>query len=108
MPSDMDADETQLRERFEQSSNSELERIKTIHGVGSREGRVANQILVERRQELRRSARIIAWATVVTAGASVAAAFAGWTAIFFQHHQIHTAPNDSRQAAASITPSSLP
>jgi hypothetical protein len=60
------------------------------------------RILKERRQELRRSARIIAWATVVTAAATFAAALAAWTAIFFQYG--HTAPNESHQSAASIAP----
>jgi len=104
----MDTDETRLRERFERSSEWELERIKTIHGVDSPEGRITDQILVERRQELRRSARIIAWASIATAVATAAAALAAWTAIFFQYGQTHTAPNDSRQAAVSITPAPSP
>jgi hypothetical protein len=86
-----------LRERFRYSSQAELEALKAR---GSLEGHVASSILKERQRELSRSARIIAWATVATAIATVAAALAAWTAIF-QYGR--TAPNESRAPAASIT-----
>lgn len=97
--------EQQLRERFEHASEKELEALLLKGGL---ERFVAQGILTERRRELRRSARIIAWATVVTAIATVVAALAAWTAIFFQFW--HTPPNESRQPPASIapTPSSSP
>jgi hypothetical protein len=77
-------DEESLKKRYRYSSEKELEGLMKMPGVGSPAGKVALGILKERGQELRRSARIIAWATVVTAIATIAAALAAWTAIWFQ------------------------
>jgi hypothetical protein len=92
-----DQEKEKLRKQLQQDSDFDLERIKTIHGVGSPQGQVANSILVERRHEIRRSARIIARATVVTAIATVAAALAAWTAIWFQYGQTRATPNEFHQ-----------
>jgi len=94
-----DINKEALRKQFEDASEAELEAaLKKPRAVSN----IAQDVLRERRLELRRSARIIAWATVVTAIATAAAALAAWTAIFFQYG--HTAPNEFRQPAASITP----
>jgi hypothetical protein len=91
----------ELEQRLQYETDDALETFRRMR-AGSAEERIATRILKERRQELRRSARIIAWATVVTAAATFAAALAAWTAIFFQYG--HTAPNESHQSAASIAP----
>jgi len=94
--------EAHLRRRFQTESDEYLDRVVLTRGLGSDQGRIANSILTQRRIELRRSARIIAWATVVIAVAAVAAAIAAWTAVVFSLHQLHTAPNEQRQSA--VTP----
>jgi hypothetical protein len=97
----MDKEES-LRKRFRYDPEERLERITSTHGAGSPEGKIAREILIERRRELSRSARIIAWAAVVTAFATFAAALAAWTAIYFQY--AHTA----RTEAVSVTPTPSP
>jgi hypothetical protein len=96
-----------LRTRFQYSSEKELEAVIAKFGLGSLEGQTVNNVLTDRRRELRRSARIIAWATVVTAIATVAAALAAWTAIWFQYGQTRATPNESHQSITT-TPSPAP
>ena len=55
-------------ERLQTSAEAELQALKARGGL---EGNVATSILNERERGLRRSARISAWATGVTAGATV-------------------------------------
>jgi hypothetical protein len=101
-------DEEKLKERYQYESEAKLENIISREGKNSLEGRVATSILTERRRELRNSARIIAWATVVTAIATVAAALAAWTAVCFQFGRPQTAANESRQPALLIAPTPSP
>jgi hypothetical protein len=98
-------DEEQYRKQYQYASEEELEGVKKRLGAGSLLGQIANQILRERRRELSRSARIIAWATIVTAAATVAAALAAWTAIYFQYGQTHTAGNQAVSVAPTPSPS---
>ena len=84
-------DEESFTKRFQHSSEKELEAILIKFGRASPQGRIAYNILTERRRELWRSARIIAWATVVTAGATVLTAAAALIAIYFQYCQTQTA-----------------
>jgi hypothetical protein len=93
----------ELRKQYQHSLDSELQDLKNQNDL---EGLVATEILTERGREIRRSAGIIAWATVVTAIATVAAALAAWMAIYFQYW--HTTPNESRQPTASISPTPSP
>ena len=104
----MDEEEAKLRKRFEYASETELEAAIRMHGAGSPAGRIAYNIVRERGRELRHFARIIAWATVVTAAATVAAALAAWTAVCFQFGHPQAAPNESRQPASSVTPAPSP
>ena len=84
---------------------SELQDFKNQNDL---EGFFAAEILTEREREIRRSARIIAWATVWIAVATVAAALAAWIAIYFQYSQTRSAPNESRQPHALISPTPSP
>ena len=79
-------------------------------GVASLEGRVAASILTERRRELGRSARIIAFAAVTAAAASILTALATWALVWFGYLQTRADPNQSYQRAGSIasTPSPQP
>ena len=92
-----------FRKEHLHSLDSELQDLKSQNDL---DGFLANEILTDRGREIRRSARIIAWATVVAATATVAAALAAWTAIVFQYGR--NAPNESRQPAVSITPTPSP
>jgi hypothetical protein len=67
-----------FRKEHLHSLDSELQERKNRND--DVEGFFANEILT-----IRRSARIIAWATVVTAIATAAAAVAAWMAIYFQY-----------------------
>jgi hypothetical protein len=95
-----------FRKEHLHSLDSELQDLKNQNDY--LEGFFAAEILTERGREIRRSARIIAWATVMTAGATVAAALAAWIAIYFQYCQTHNAPNESRQPPALISPTPSP
>jgi hypothetical protein len=92
-----------FRKEHLHSLDSELQDLKNQNDL---EGFFANEILTERGREIRRSARIIARATVVTAIATVVAALAAWMAIYFQYW--HSAPNESRQPPALISPTPSP
>jgi hypothetical protein len=72
----------EFRKKYLHSLDSELEDLKNQND--DLEEFFATEILTERGREIRRSARIIAWATVVTAIATVAAALAAWIAVCFR------------------------
>jgi hypothetical protein len=67
----------ELKKQYQHSLDSELQDLKNGKCL---EAFVAAEILTERGREIRRSAGIIAWATVVTAIATAAAALAAWMA----------------------------
>jgi hypothetical protein len=60
MPTAMDG--KKLKKERDYLSDEALEKIRKENGVASQEGKIAIQILRERRRGLRLSARIIAWA----------------------------------------------
>ena len=71
-----------IRQSLQHLSDEELQAHARLDNVGF-EADVASSILRDRQLDLRRSARFIAWATVITAIATVAAALAAWATIFW-------------------------
>lgn len=95
----MDANEKrELRKRFKHAPEAELQAALTQRREVSN---IAKAILTKRQRESRRSARIITWATVVTAIATAAAALATWIIVC----RPQTAPNESRQPTRLLLPS---
>ena len=92
-----------LRQEFEYESEEKLDHIKKLYPGGSLEAKLASEIQREHRRELRQSARIIAWATVWTAGATVVIALAALAGLYLQLRPPHTAP---REAVSAPVPSS--
>jgi hypothetical protein len=97
-------EEEKLEKQYQDASDAELEDIKKREGKNSGAGKIVHNILTKRRPESRNSARIITWASIVTAVATAAAALATWIIVC----RPQTAPNESRQAASSVTPTPSP
>jgi hypothetical protein len=109
MPTDMDmGNKENLKKYYEPFSDTHLEAVIQQVGAGSPEGQAIRQILAERRalpdKQFEKTYNLARIAAVV----SVIGAFAAWASVLVQCVQTHTAPNESRQRAASIAPTPSP